>query len=1044
MNTPEPFHNYHAIFRMTRESISVIDRHFVYSDVNDAYCAAMRRDRDAIVGKSVAELWGGEQFTQLIRENLVRCFSGETVRYKAWFEFIPGERRCYRVECFPLNSDSSVVTHAMIVTTDITDLARGDAERRQHEQDMSFLYETAIGFVEMAHSDKVYDYLAERLWLLTANSIIMVNSFHQPTNSLRVEHVAGLGGFTEKIYQLMGGAVKGRSYPVKDYAIENMLNGRMIDIDGGLHKLSFGVIPAPICASIEKMLGINRIYVMGMVSNGSLFGSAVIMAHEEIPEARLHLIETCINQTSIALLRRRVVEELNRSEERMRILFDTAPDAYFLAMEMKIVDGNAAFERLTGKNKDEMRGRNLADIGLFKDEEAHRLSTNFNALLTGSSARTEEYQVDGAGGRKMAVELRMHPMTIEGLPHVLGIIRDISDRKKIIEEIRKLAQFVYESPSPMMRVSGAGKLLYATPSSRPLLTQWKSEVDQQVPDDILTHIRDVLRSGEKMTVEVVCGEQLYSFEVVPLAAMNYVNLYGRDITDARRSEQAVRESEEKYRALFEESRDVVFISTPEGKFVDINRAGLELFGAASREELLTLDIPSTIYLNPSDRTLFTAAMERDGYVRDYELQLKQLNGQARIVLVTASVVKDKNGVVVAYRGTLRDITESRKMEKQLFQSQKMESLGLLASGIAHDFNNLLTGIMGYSSYLKTKISRDDSLFESVDIIEEGAKQAAELTQQLLTFARGGRYNVAPTDVNDIVRNTLKLINRTIDKLIEIETRFNDTIPLADVDALQIGQVVVNLCVNARDAMPRGGRLIIETGKETVGDDFVRKHADAHIGSYVYISIADTGQGMSKETVARIFEPFYSTKELGRGTGMGMSVVYGIIKKHGGFITIHSELNHGTTIKVYLPSTTKARLEQKAEKLVAARGRGETILVIDDEAAILLLVKRICEGNGYLVLTAGNGIEALDIFAEKKDDIALVIMDMMMPKMDSQEVLRRLQEIKPGLKVLLATGYGQSERAKAMITAGVAGIIPKPFNVQEILGRVRALLDRDKT
>ncbi|GAB4337770.1 MAG: hypothetical protein Kow0099_11400 [Candidatus Abyssubacteria bacterium] len=369
----------------------------------------------------------------------------------------------------------------------------------------------------------------------------------------------------------------------------------------------------------------------------------------------------------------------------------------------------------------------------------------------------------------------------------------------------------------------------------------------------------------------------------------------------------------------------------------------------------------------------------------------------------------------------------------------MESIGTLAGGIAHDFNNLLGGILGYASFLKSKLSGGDAHYRYVDTIERSAMRAAELTSQLLGFARGGKYDAKPLNLNKVIEETLEIIGRTLDKSIEIRSRLCEELPTVEADAAQMQQVLMNLCVNAGDAMPHGGTLLVETEVAVLGEDYVRTHLGSQPGVYVVVSVSDTGVGMSRETVKRIFEPFFTTKEKGKGTGLGLAMVYGAVKNHGGSIRVYSEPGAGTTFKVYLPSNGAP---EQAELSVAeaVQGGDELILVVDDEETIRSLVKDTLESYGYRVLVAENGEEAVSLYGERGEEIDLVILDMMMPKMGGRETFQRLRELNPGIKALLSTGYSQNGKAQEILDSGVLGFLQKPYQTHELLSKLRSVLD----
>ena len=480
-------------------------------------------------------------------------------------------------------------------------------------------------------------------------------------------------------------------------------------------------------------------------------------------------------------------------------------------------------------------------------------------------------------------------------------------------------------------------------------------------------------------------------------------------------------------------------SAPDNGKDDRNPRGEELSEPPFSSLQSRIDIALGIDGDARKRRFSVKLVAERGFIKDYEIIFKTKDGEEMIGFATVGGIRGANGEALGYRGIIKDVTEQKKLEGQFLQAQKMESIGTLAGGIAHDFNNILGGILGYASLIKMKLSEEDPFFSKIETIEKSALRAAELTAQLLGFARGGKYEAKQINLNDIADETLKIISRTFDKSIEIETSFRKQLPTVEGDAGQLEQVLMNLCVNARDAMDGGGKLIIETGVETPTEEYMRTHWDAKPGLYATLSVSDTGVGIDKNVLRKIFEPFFTTKEKGRGTGLGLSMVYGVVKNHDGYVSVYSELCVGTTFKVYLPVSGKPESEENPE-VEAPRGGSELILVVDDEEALRSLAREMLEAFGYRVLLAQNGEEAVKIYAEHGNEIDLAILDMVMPKMGGRETFLKLKELNPKVKALLSTGYSRDGRAQAILRSGVKGFIQKPYQVYELLAEVRKVLD----
>ena len=503
--------------------------------------------------------------------------------------------------------------------------------------------------------------------------------------------------------------------------------------------------------------------------------------------------------------------------------------------------------------------------------------------------------------------------------------------------------------------------------------------------------------------------------------------------------QALLQQEKKYRTLFEESKDTIFISDTSKRILDINRAGNELFGYTN-EELLSLD-PAKLYYHSEDRKRMWQKLLSSGYVSDYEVEMKRNNDEKIIVHISVSVIRDDGGQISGYQGIIRDVTERKKLERQLQQAQKMESIGVLAGGVAHDFNNLLTAISGYGQILQESVPADDQLLqESVEQVLKAAGRASELTRSLLAFSRKQVINPKPVRIDSLISNTSKLIQRIIGEDIEFSADFADAKLVIMADSGQIEQVLMNLAANARDAMPHGGRLSMSTGRVMVKEGSEGQYDLPAPGNYALISVADSGTGIDKNSMERLFEPFYTTKEVGKGTGLGLSIVHGIIKQHEGSVLVSSEPGNGTTFKIYLPLAESRIVWDQQEISVPVAGGTETLLVAEDEEVVKGYLKRILERAGYRVIAACDGEEAVARFKEH-DDISLVLSDVVMPKKNGIEILEEIRRIKPETKVLFISGYTADIMHSKGILEKDVDFITKPFLNADLLRMVRQVLDK---
>lgn len=512
----------------------------------------------------------------------------------------------------------------------------------------------------------------------------------------------------------------------------------------------------------------------------------------------------------------------------------------------------------------------------------------------------------------------------------------------------------------------------------------------------------------------------------------------REEKGRKKAEQALKESEERYRTLFEETTEAILIIRPDGEILDANPEALRLLGAT--EGVVGENVES-FYWDPSDTRLFLGHLDPDGYVTGFDWKIRRKDGSRRECLLNCVPLKDREGATVAYLGTARDVTDSRLLEEQLRQAQKMESIGTIAGGIAHDFNNILAIISGYAELGIASKRKGDAGLDDLNIILNAAERGADLVKQILTFSRKIDANPKPININHQVEHARKLLSKTIPKMIDIQTRLAEDLKIVMADAGQIEQILLNLAVNARDAMPGGGKLVIQTENRFLDEEYCRLSLDLNPGQYVLLSVTDTGQGMEQKVVERIFEPFYSTKKPGEGTGLGLAMVFGIVKSHGGTIKCYSEPGIGTTFKIYFPvieeEARDSDLSPPGEMVAFGT---ETILLVDDEELLLGLGKKILTESGYQVLTAANGQEALRLYRERKADISLVILDLIMPEMGGKECLDELLKLEPQVKVLMASGFTLDASTRKAIETGSRGFVSKPFQLDKLCQAVRRVLD----
>jgi len=749
------------------------------------------------------------------------------------------------------------------------------------------------------------------------------------------------------------------------------------------------------------------------------------------------------------------ISERKQAEELFRILFDRSPVGLFIIQDRKFKLINPQFLKLTGYKGDEFLGKD--SLAFILPEDRNIVRENTIKMLKEKLTLPFELRVINETGETRWIEQTITSIHYNGRPAVLGYYVDISERKLVEKELRKSEEryrMIFEqSPLGIIHFDQKGvivdcnkKFVEIMGSSRKKLIGFnmlKSLRDKKM----LSAVEAALSKGtgyyEGDYLSVTGGKltpmrAIYN-RITPEdgSFLGGLSLY-EDITERKRAEEELRDSEERLKTILDSLQaGIVCINAETHIIVDANPAAIEMIGApknqiighvchkyicpAEKGKCPITDLGQEV--DNSERTLLTATGAEVPILKTATPIL--LNGQAHLLDIFI------------------DITEKKKLEAQLQQAQKMEAVGTLAGGIAHDFNNILQAIFGYTQILLMGKEPSNPDYEKLEAIEKSAQRASDLTKRLLIFSRKVESKLRPVDLNNEIEQVSQMLERTIPKMINIELHLSEDINIINADPAQIEQIMMNLGVNARDAMPEGGSMIFETENVILAEEYCKTHLGSKPGQYVKLSISDTGQGMDKETLRHIFEPFYTTKDIGKGTGLGLAMVYGIVKSHSGYIMCYSEPDEGTIFKIYFPIIEKEpkRVESKKEK-VPIKGGNETILLVDDEEAIRELAEDILTRFGYTVLMASDGETALEIYREKKEEINLVILDIIMPGMGGRKCLEELLKMNPKSRIIIASGYSINGPAKKVLEAGAKGFISKPYDMRGMLQTVRKILDKD--
>jgi PAS domain S-box-containing protein len=509
-----------------------------------------------------------------------------------------------------------------------------------------------------------------------------------------------------------------------------------------------------------------------------------------------------------------------------------------------------------------------------------------------------------------------------------------------------------------------------------------------------------------------------------------------DITERKRAEEQLREQA----TLLDNAQDAIIVRDLNDNVLFWNKSAERIYGWP-KAAVTGRNIKNIVYKN--SLTQYDEAKRKVISDGEWQGELRQLTKDDKEIIVESrwTLVCDDRGEPKSVLVINTDVTGEKKIEAQFLRAQRMESIGTLASGIAHDFNNLLSPILMSIQLLKAKFPDEDSQ-RLLSMLQLSAERGASLVKQVLSFARGVEGERITLQPRHLIKEIVKILKDTLPKSIEVEFEASEHLSLVAGDATQLHQVLMNFCVNARDAMPGGGRLAIKVENVNIDDNYARMNLDAKPGKFVLITIADSGMGISPNIINRIFEPFFTTKEHGKGTGLGLSTALGIVKGHGGFITVYSEVGRGTQFRTYIPAVESAqtgRADEIESELLT--GHGELILVVDDEMAIREITRGTLESYGYRALTASDGTEAIALYAQHRDEIKVVLTDMMMPYMDGPATIRALQKLNPHVKIIASSGLTENARALEASNAGVKTFLSKPYTAGRLLKALGEVLGR---
>ncbi|CDM65019.1 PAS domain S-box protein [Pyrinomonas methylaliphatogenes] len=757
----------------------------------------------------------------------------------------------------------------------------------------------------------------------------------------------------------------------------------------------------------------------------------------------------------------RAEKALQASRERYKSLFEYNPDAvYSFDLEGRFVEVNPACHKLSGYTREELIGSSFTT--LIVPEELPQTVQRFRQAAEGEPQNYETaiYHKDG---RRIELNVTNMPIIVDGqIVGVFGIAKDLTEQKRVQRALRESEaryRLLFESnPLPMwvydletlafLDVNEAAIRHYGYSREEFLSMTIQDIRPREDLSTLMNRVKHIADSDQRYHRSGVWRHRKKDGTIIEVEIISHIlELNGRrsklvlanDVTEKRRAEEALR----RQALVFDTIYDGVIVTDLQGRITDWNPAAERIFGYAKAE-----------VLGQDSSLLYSAEISEqiDAEIRETvltegrwegEIAFKRKDGTTGTADSIFVLQRDGQGNPLSIVGVNRDITPRKQLEDQLRQAQKMEAVGRLAGGVAHDFNNLLTAIIGYADLALRRVREDESLRRQIAEIKKSAERAANLTRQLLAFSRKQIIQPKPLNLNEVVEDMGKMLQRLLTENIELRLELYPDLWPTKVDPSQIEQVIVNLAVNARDAMPNGGLLTIRTANIETEESLLRHHPFIAPGKYVLLEVADTGCGMDEEVQRHIFEPFFTTKEPGKGTGLGLSTVYGIVKQSGGYVTVHSRPGEGAIFRIYLPQVIAeaASHRKRQSSTPAPQGYGnETILLVEDEESVRRMARATLEEFGYVVLEASNPRQALRICREHRGTIDLMLTDIVMPQMSGHELSLQAKALRPRMRILFTSGYMDDENLRRDLLSEDKPFLEKPFAPDALVRKVRETLD----
>ncbi len=824
--------------------------------------------------------------------------------------------------------------------------------------------------------------------------------------------------------------------------------------------------------SVLRMSGLDLPFIVVSGSIGEEIAVEAMRsgAHDYVMKNNMTRLATTVErelqQAEGRRLKYKAEMALKETNQTLWALIKSSPLAIVAVdLQRNVTVWNPAAERLFGWRENEVLGTTLPIVPKDKHPEFREIMAQ---AMEGKPTTVYETHRKRKDGGLVDVSMTVAALLDSGGKAIgaMAIFTDITERKRA-EETRTRLTAILEATTDMVGIADTkGKIVYVNRAGRTWFGKFLKEdvtntfiadyyprwaYEKIMKEGIPTAIKKGTWSGESVLLgrdgrEIPVSQVIIAHKG-DSGNVEFLSTIARNPSDLKRAEKTLWESEERFRQIAETIEEVFWLTNPVKNEIIYISPGYENIWGRSCANLYQNPMSWVEAIHPEDRqrVLEAVTTKQANGMYDEEYRIVRPDGSIRWIQDRAYPIRNDRGEVYRIAGIAEDITEEKQLSDQFRQVQKMEAVGQLAGGIAHDFNNLLTAIGGYTDFVLEQMEPGSRLEADVEEIKKATERAASLTRQLLAFSRQQVMQPVVLNLDELVAGMEGMLRRLIGENIELVTAGAPDLASVKADPHQFEQVIMNLVLNARDAMPQGGRLTIETTNVELDKAFVQLHVGARPGAYVMLAVSDTGTGMDAEIQKHLFEPFFTTKEKGKGTGLGLSTVYGIVKQSGGYVSVYSEPNRGSCFKIYLPQVSQPVPERPVRPVPAKMAGGtETILLVEDEEAVRGLAAKILRAKGYAVLEAGDGKEAQAVLKTHRGDLDLLLTDVVMPQMGGPELAKWLRSVRRGIRVLFMTGYTDHSAFRDGSLPPGTGLIQKPFSPQALAQKVREILDSSKS